>query len=377
MFENLSIEALQNYWWVIDAILGSALVFLMFVQGGQSLLLTVPKTAEEKTLVVNAIGRKWEYTFTTLVVFGGAFFASFPLFYSTSFGGAYWVWVLILFSFIIQAVSYEFRSKIGNFLGARTYEMFLSVNGIVAPLLIGAAVGTFFTGSSFFVSEMNLSQWMTPTHGLEAAFNITNLSLGLAILLLSRILGAQYFIHFIKHDNLRIQAQRSVKREAIPFVVLVVLFLILVVTKDGFAVDPTTGTVNYEAFKYLHNLLAMPLIIVSLLAGVLLVLWGIIATIFIAKPSAFWLTGGGAFLVAFSLFMIAGFNNTSYYPSVYDLQSSLTIRNSSSSHYTLTAMSYVSLFVPVVVLYMWYAWKQMDKKKLDAAELQQTEGHVY
>lgn len=379
MFENLSHLALQQYWWVIVSLLGALLVFLLFVQGGQTLIYRLGKDDLQRTLLVNVLGRKWEFTFTTLVTFGGAFFASFPLFYSTSFGGAYWVWMLILFAFVIQAVSYEFRSKPGNFLGKRTYETFLFINGLVGTVLLGAAVSTFFTGSSFSVNENNFSQWETPFHGLEAALNIQNLCLGLAVFFLSRTLAVLFFIQNVNHPDIMVRARKQLLFDAIPFLVFFLTFLAFLLLKDGFAVHPQTKEVYMEPFKYLHNLLQMPLVAILFLLGVILVLIGILRTAFCFEKCSdygIWLSGTGTVLVVFSLFLLAGFNHTAYYPSVFNLQDSLTIENSSSSHYTLTAMSYVSLFVPVVLVYIFVTWRALTRKRIDKSELEQ-ESHIY
>lgn len=376
MFENLSHEALQQYWWIIISLLAAALVFLLFVQGLQSLVFQLGKTEKERTLIFNTSGRKWELSFTTLVTFGGAFFASFPLFYSTSFGGAYWVWMIILFTYIVQAVSYEYRSKTGNFLGSKVFETFLMINGYLAPLLIGVAVGTFFTGSYFSVDEYNLSRWENPYGGLEAALNITNVALGLAVLFLSRVLGIQYLIISITEKSLIERARKQLLPNTIIFLVAFLLFVTLILVKDGFALDAVSGLISMEPYKYFHNLLQMPFVIILFLAGVLLVLYGIAGTLLLQKMKAIWFTGSGTILTVLSLFFLAGFNNTSFYPSTYDLQSSLTIFNSSSSHYTLTAMSYVSLFVPVVIAYIWYVWRAMDKHKMNVADLE-NDSHLY
>ena len=384
MFENLSLQALQAYWYVIVSILGSVLVFLMFVQGGQTLIGTLGKTDTQRSMLINVIGRKWDLTFTTLVTFGGAFFASFPLFYSTSFGGAYWVWIIILFSFVIQAVSYEFRTKENNFLGTKTFDTFLLINGIVATIFVGAAVGTFFTGSAFSVDKLRLvsgenpviSRWETPFHGLEAAFNITNLSLGLAIFFLARILAMQYFLNSVDDEAITMRTVKRLKMETVPFLVFFLLFVGLVLTKDGYAVHEDTGIVSMEKFKYLHNLLQMPLVLVLFLLGVVGVLWSLYISIFKQSTKGIWFAGTGTILTVLAVFFLAGFNNTAYYPSSYDLQSSLTIQNSSSSHYTLTAMSYVSLFIPVVIAYIWYAWGSLNKVKVTATEIETTE-HKY
>jgi cytochrome d ubiquinol oxidase subunit II len=349
------------------------------VQGGQTLIYRLGKTEAERTVLVNVLGRKWEFTFTTLVTFGGAFFASFPLFYSTSFGGAYWVWMLILFAFVIQAVSYEYRRKNNNFLGQRTYETFLFINGALGTILVGAAVSTFFTGSLFSVDENNFSRWEVPTHGLEAVLNVQNLALGLAVFFLSRVLALMYFFQNVNNAPIIERARKQLLWDAIPFVVFFLVFAVMLLLKQGFAVDPQTGIVSMESYKYLHNFLQMPVVAILFLGGVALVLTGILRTIFcFAKchTRGIWFTGTGTVLTVFTLFLNAGFNNTAFYPSTFDLQSSLTIRNSSSSHYTLTAMSYVSLLVPFVLAYIVYAWRAINKKKIDEKEMEE-EGHVY
>jgi cytochrome d ubiquinol oxidase subunit II len=379
MFENLSHLALQQYWWMIVSLLGALLVFLLFVQGGQTLIYRLGKDEDQRTLLVNVLGRKWEFTFTTLVTFGGAFFASFPLFYSTSFGGAYWVWMLILFAFVLQAVSYEFRSKPNNFLGHRTYEVFLFMNGLVGTILLGAAVSTFFTGSQFSINENNFSQWESPFRGLEAAFNIQNLALGLSVFFLSRTLAVLFFIQNVNHPEIIARSRKQLLFDAVPFLVCFLTFLGFLLLKEGFAINPATGVVSMEPYKYLHNLIQMPLVAVLFLLGVVFVLFGIYrVTFYFEKHSsaAIWISGLGTVLTVFSLFLLAGFNNTAYYPSVFDLQDSLTIRNSSSSHYTLTVMSYVSLFVPFVLAYVFYSWRALTRKKIDKAEIDQ-ESHIY
>lgn len=390
MFEIFSHLALQQYWWIIVSILGAVLVFLMFVQGGQSLIYTLGKTNDQRTLLINLLGRKWEFTFTTLVTFGGAFFASFPLFYSTSFGGAYWVWILILFAFVLQAVSYEYRSKKGNFLGKRAYETFLLINGIVAPLLIGIAVATFFTGSEFSVNFMNItrltgdkmpviSEWKGPAHGLEAALNLQNLSLGLAVVFLSRVLALLYFMNRIKDSEIMERIKKQLRYNSIPFVLFFLTFLIWTLLSSGFAVNPATGEVFKEPFKYFHNLIQMPIVAILLVLGVGFVLLGIIRPLTCfekCSTKGIWGAGIGTILTVISLFLIAGLNNTAYYPSTYDLQSSLSITNSASSKYTLTVMSYVSLLVPFVIVYIWIAWRSIDNKKIDMEELN-NETHVY
>lgn len=385
MFETLDYSILQHYWYAINALLGALLVFLLFVQGGQTLIYTVAKNELEKKMLVNALGRKWEFTFTTLVTFGGAFFASFPLFYSTSFGGAYWVWMIILFAFIIQAVSYEYRTKPNNFLGQKTFEIFLIINGVIATVFLGIAVATFFTGSPFHIDDMNRSFWDSPFRGLELALDFTryatfvNLSLGLAVFFLSRVLANLYFMNSIDNETLNIKARKSLIYNAVPFLVFFLFFLINILLMNGFAINPDTMEISMEPFKYLHNLLQMPVVFVMFLLGVILVLTGIIRAYFFTKKcgtKGIWLSGTGTVLTVFSLLLIAGFNNTAYYPSSTDLQSSLTIFNSSSSHYTLIAMSYVSLMVPFVLAYIIYAWRAMNKSKIDAKEMNE-DTHAY
>jgi len=390
MFEAFSYITLQHYWWIIVSLLGAILVFLMFVQGGQTLIYTIGKNNDERTILINLLGRKWEFTFTTLVTFGGAFFASFPLFYSTSFGGAYWVWIVILFAFVLQAISYEYRSKAGNFLGKRTYEIFLLLNGILAPLLIGTAVATFFTGSQFSVNFMNITQltgdkmpviseWMGPAHGLEATLSFHNLTLGLAVLFLSRVLALLYFMNRIKHAEMMERVKKQLLINAIPFVIFFLTFVIWTLLSSGFSVNPETKEVFMQPYKYLHNLLQMPVVAIMFVLGVALVLIGIIRPLTCfekCSTKGIWGAGIGTILTVLALFLLAGFNNTAYYPSTFDLQSSLTIQNSSSSQYTLTAMSYVSLLVPFVIVYIWIAWRAIDTKKIDIEELN-NETHVY
>jgi len=385
MFESMSIEFLQEYWWIIVSILGAALVFLMFVQGGQTMIYTLGKTETERTMIVNSLGRKWEFTFTTLVTFGGAFFASFPLFYSTSFGGAYWVWMAILFCFIIQAVSYEYRSKPKNFFGPKTFETFLFINGALGTLLIGTAVGTFFTGANFTVDKMRLtetlssvtiSRWETPWHGLEAVLNIQNVLLGLTVFFLARVLALLYFMNNIDNEQIIARSRKQLLYNTLPFLVVFLLFVGLLLTSNGFAVNIGTGDIYMEPYKYLHNLLAMPIVLIVFLVGVLLVLFGIIISLLKKLLTGIWFTGPGAFLTVFALFLTAGLNNTSYYPSLSDLQSSLTIHNSSSSHYTLMVMSYVSFLVPFVIIYIIYAWRSINNTKITEVEMKE-ETHIY
>ncbi len=377
MFESLSHLVLQQYWYIIVSLLGSLLVFLMFVQGGQTLLRTLGKNETEVSMLVNSLGRKWEFTFTTLVTFGGAFFASFPLFYSSSFGGAYWVWILILFAFILQAVSYEFRTKAGNFLGQKTYEAFLFVNGLLGTVLIGTAVGTFFTGSSFSLNDMNQVSWEGPARGLEAALNVQNLALGLAVFFLARVLATLYFMNNIDDEAIFTRSKKQLLINTVPFLVFFLFFLIRLLFLNGYAVNPDTKVVVLEKFKYLHNFLEMPVVLVMLLVGVVGVLYGIGSSLLKSKcTSGIWFAGAGTVLTVMALFLVAGFNNTAFYPSSFDLQSSLTIENASSSKFTLTAMSYVSLMVPFVLAYIWYAWWSMNKKKITREEMT-TEEHLY
>ncbi len=376
MLLDISYLFLQQYWWIIISVLAGVLVFLLFVQGGQTLIYTLGKTEIEQTMIVNALGRKWEFTFSTLVTFGGAFFASFPLFYATSFGGAYWVWMAILFCFIVQAVSYEFRSKPNNFLGKKTYDGFLFFNGALGPFLLGVVVATLFTGSQFSVDEMNLSQWETPYYGLEALLNIQNLALGFAILFLSRTLGIIFLINSLKKDDLVKRARKRLWYEAGLFLLFFLFFLIRLLFIEGYSYDPETGLVFMEANKYLNNILQMPLNTLILLSGVVLVLWGLFVSLFKNSTRGIWFTGTGTFLTVFSLFLFAGFNQTAFYPSSYDLQSSLTIENSSSSYYTLKVMAVVSLMIPFVIAYIWYTWKLISSKRISEDEMN-SESHVY
>lgn len=378
---------LQHYWWFLISLLGGLLVFLLFVQGGQGMLYTVGKSGMERDMIVNALGRKWETTFTTLVTFGGAFFASFPLFYSTSFGGAFYVWMLILLVFVIQAVAYEFRRKADNFLGEKTYEWFLMINGVLGALLLGVAVGTLFTGANFTVNRLNLanvggdttiSQWTTPWRGLDALADYRNWALGLAVLFLSRVLGAQYFLNTIDDKSIRTRSRRQLWFNGVPFVLCFLLFLVSILLSDGWAVDPATGTISVEPYKYWHNLLAMPLLFAALTAGVLAVLTGIVRDL--RKESStqgIWWSGSGTVVTVVCLFLLAGYNDTAYYPSLSDMQSSLTIYNSSSSEFTLTAMSIVSVLIPFVAAYIWYAWRAMNRRKITREEIASADEHLY
>ncbi|MBN2481910.1 MAG: cytochrome d ubiquinol oxidase subunit II [Bacteroidales bacterium] len=384
MFESFSYLTLQQYWWAIISLLGSLLVFLLFVQGGQTLIHSLGKNEAEKTLLVNVLGHKWETTFTTLVTFGGAFFASFPLFYATSFGGAYWLWIAILFSFIIQAVSYEFRSKPRNIWGKRTYDTFLFINGALGTFLLGTAVATFFSGSEFSVDFTNLSQignpvisrWESPYRGLEALAGPHNLTLGFSVFFLARCLGLLYFIKNVDNEDLNARSRKSLRFNSISFLTFFLAFVTVLLTKKGFAVDTVTGEVFLEKFKYFHNLAGMPFIGLLFISGTACVIYGIARTLFTKYNSGIWFVGTGAVMVVFSFFSIAGYHATAYYPSTFDLQSSLTIANSSSSKYTLTVMSYVSLLVPFVLGYIIYAWRAMTRKKINISELE-SESHVY
>lgn len=376
----------QQYWWLIVSLLGALLVFLLFVQGGQSMLITIGKTEEDKKLIINSLGRKWEFTFTTLVTFGGAFFASFPLFYSTSFGGAYYVWLAILFVFVIQAVAYEFRNKVGNVWGAKTYDTFLLINGCIGPLLIGTAVGTFFTGANFTVDFANIgniepgtsiiSQWATPWRGLEAVLDYRNLALGAAVLFLARALGLQYFINNIDDQTIIARSRTQLWVESITFVIFFLVFLVSILFSNGWAVD-AEGYVTIESYKYLTNLLQMPIVLVMLLLGVVAVLWGFGSSLLTASRKGIWFSGVGTILAVLALLLTAGYNGTAYYPSLVETQHSLTIYNSSSSEFTLSVMSIVSLLIPIVAAYIWYAWRLMNRKGISRDELEDKNEHFY
>ena len=377
----ITYEFLQQYWWLLISLLGGLLVFLLFVQGGNALIFLAGKTEEERQLIVNSTGRKWELTFTTLVTFGGAFFASFPLFYSTSFGGAYWVWILILITFVFQAVSYEFQSKAGNLLGKNTFRVFLTLNGCLAPLLIGTAVGTFFTGSPFTVNKNAvadagspvISRWVGEWGGLEAVANPFNVEFGLMVMFLAVTLGALYAINNIADKNLDKQLRHSLIYSFGGFLIMLVLVLAQLLVMAGFAVD-ADGVVFMESSKYLNNLLEMPAVLAMFLVGAVLLVAGVVLTLM--KPKfirGIWLTGPGTVLAVMAIFMLAGYNHTAYYPSSADLQSSLTLSNSSSSEFTLTCMSIVSLIIPLVVAYIAYFWRKMDIKSITTKELEETE----
>ena len=376
---------LQHYWWFIISLLGGLLAFLLFIQGGQSMLFSLSKTEDEKRLLVNVLGRKWEFTFTTLVTFGGAFFASFPLFYSTSFGGAYWVWMAILFCFIIQAVSYEFQSKPGNTYGKTTYRSFLLINGYLGTFLLGAAIATFFTGSDFTVNKGNIAQQLAPAisqwgngwHGLEALLNPRNWALGLTVLFLARTNALLFFINRLNNKTLEERSYKYLFYNAIPFVVFFLTFVIWTLIDKGYSVDPETGVVSLVQYKYFFNLVEMPVLMILFLVGVVAVLAGIIGSM-LSKSfrKGIWLSGAGTVVTVCTLLLIAGYNNTAYYPSSTDLQSSLTIFNSSSSEFTLTAMSYVSILIPFVLAYIFYAWRSLEKKRTDIEDIN-SDHHAY
>lgn len=375
---------LQHYWWFLVSLLGALLVFLMFVQGANSLVFNLGKTEQERRMVVNSTGRKWETTFTTLVTFGGAFFASFPLFYSTSFGGAYWLWMIILFSFVVQAVSYEFQNKLGNILGVKTFQWCLVANGILGPVLLGGAVATFFNGSNFLVDKINItngmapviSRWANYSHGLDALLDIWNVVLGLAVFFLARMLGLLYIINNVADETLRARSRKHLIYNTVAFLLLFLPFLIRTLLKDGFAYDSATGVISMESMKYLYNLLDMWYLAVVLLVGVVLLLFGIVKTVLSnTYIKGIWPAGIGVVLVVLVLLLIAGWNGTAYYPSNADLQSSLTIMNSCSSEFTLRTMAVVSLFIPFVLAYIVYVWHAMDSKKITKEEIKH--GDVY
>ena len=379
---------LQHYWCFIVSLLGALLVFLLFVQGANSLIFSLGRTNEERRLIANSTGRKWEFTFTTLVTFGGAFFASFPLFYSTSFGGAYWLWMLILFTFVLQAVSYEFQNKLGNFLGPRTFQWFLVLNGLLGPLLLGGAVATFFEGSNFIIEKSNLidagavtpiiSRWANASHGLDALLNPWVLMFGLAVMFLARVLGTLYIINNVADDDIRQRARGRLLGAAVPFVLLFVGYLIHLLMKDGFDYDES-GVIFMEPYKYLHNLLDMWYLTLVLLVGVVLVLYAIVSEIVNSKSvnsKSIWFAGVGVVLTVLPLLLMSAWNHTAYYPSTADLQSSLTIENSCSSYFTLNTMFYVSLLVPFVLAYIVYCWRKIDSRKITREEIA-TDEHAY
>ena len=380
----MTYDFLQHYWWFIISLLGGLLVFLLFVQGANSMIFQLGKTEEERRMLINSTGRKWEFTFTTLVTFGGAFFASFPLFYSTSFGGAYWVWVLILFTFIIQAISYEFQNKAGNLFGVRTFQTGLIINGILGPLLLGGAVATFFTGSNFIVEKGNITDFMQPvishwangSRGLDVLLNPWVVIFGISVVFLARILGTLYINNNVNDDIIRGRVRKQLLDNTVLFLLFFLPFLIVTLVGEGYAVNEA-GVIVMEPMKYLNNLLAMWPLAIILLVGVVLLLFGIVKTVL--KPEyvrGIWPAGIGVVLVVLVLFLIAGWNNTAYYPSTADLQSSLTLQNSSSSEFTLKAMFYVSFLVPFVLAYIVYAWRAIDKKAIDRKEIAEDD-HAY
>ena len=382
----MTYEFLQHYWCFVVALLGALLVFLLFVQGANSLAGSLGYTEEGRRLVYNSTGRKWEFTFTTLVTFGGAFFASFPLFYSTSFGGAYWLWMLILFTFVLQAVSYEFQNKIGNFLGPKVFQFFLTLNGIMGPLLLGGAVATFFEGSNFIIAKDNLidagsftpiiSRWANASHGLDALLNPWVLVFGFSVVFLARILGILYIMNNINDEDIRSRGSVRLLGAAVPFLILFVAYLVHLLLKDGYAWNPETGVIFMEPYKYFQNLMDMWYLLILLLIGVILVLFGIGKTI-VSKDyiGGIWPAGIGTVLTVLALLLCSAWNHTAYYPSTADLQSSLTLANSCSSEFTLRTMFYVSLLVPFVLAYIVYAWYAIDKKKLDKQEI--IDDHAY
>jgi cytochrome d ubiquinol oxidase subunit II len=375
---------LQQYWWFLVSLLGALLVFLLFVQGGNSLIFTIGKNAEERRMLINSTGRKWEFTFTTLVTFGGAFFASFPLFYSTSFGGAYWLWMLILFSFVLQAVSYEFQNKLGNFLGVKTFQWFLILNGILGPLLLGGAVATFFDGSNFLIDKGNItngvqpiiSRWANASNGLDALLDPWNLIFGFAVMFLSRVLGSLYFINNINDEDIRMKSRHQLLVNGIAFLILFLAFVIRTLLKDGFAIDPASGLIVMQPYKYLTNFITMWWLLLLFLAGVVLVLFGGIKSIFSSSYNrGIWPVGIGVVMVVLALLTSVGYNGTAYYPSNADLQSSLTLANSCSSEFTLRTMAWVSIFIPFVLAYIVYAWHSIDKKEIEKEEIEHDDAY--
>lgn len=359
---------LQNYWWLIISLLAGLLVFLMFVQGGQSFIFSLPRNDMQRKMMVNALGRKWEFTFTTLVTFGGAFFASFPLFYATSFGGAYWVWMAILFSFIIQAVAYEYRSKPANIYGTSLFDTFLFINGSVGPFLIGVAVATFFTGSDFTLDLFNRVTWGSGWHGLEALINPVNLLLGFAVLLLARVLGLMYLANTIDDAELAVIIRKALARNAVPFLIFFLAFVAVILTGKGFMATPA-GEVTLVKYHYLHNLVTHPLTLILFAGGVVLVLISLWLALFKSSDKAIWYAGFGTVPVVMALFFMAGYGGTAFYPSTADLQSSLTLAKASSSLFTLKTMMYVSFFIPFVVAYIWYAWRSINRRRITTEEM--------
>ena len=375
MFDTLSYLQLQQYWWFLVSLLAALFVFMTFVQGGQTLLWSLGKTEDQRDVIINALGRKWELTFTTLVMFGGALFAAFPLFYATSFGGAYYVWMAILFCFIIQAVAYEYRKKPNNFFGERTYEVFLFINGSFGIILLGTALGTLFTGGNFIVNSMNLSHWTKASYGLEAALNFFNVAFGLMLFFLARLLAALYFINSVDDKTILHRARIVLKYETWIFLILFLYVTGALLTMQGYSYDPKTFVVSVESMKYWHNFMELSVVTGTFVLGTLLLLAGLFFGIFSHSDKGIWPAGTGVVLVVTSLFLILGYNHTAFYPSLADLQSSLTIQNSSGSYYTLTAMSYVSLLVPFVLGYIIIVWRIMNRKKISVDEVKNDPHH--
>lgn len=376
---------LQHYWWFIISLLGALLVFLLFVQGGQTLIYIIARSETEKSMLINSLGRKWEFTFTTLVTFGGAFFASFPLFYSTSFGGAYWVWMTILLCFVLQAVAYEFRIKSGNLLGQRVYEIFLLINGFGGVILLGTAVGTLFSGAEFLIDKGGIadlsmpviSRWMHPALGLEAALNPRNILLGISLVWLARSVASLYFINNIDNEEIVVRSRHQLFVDSLLFVLFFLTFLTLTFMADGFAVDAESGLIVMEKYKYFYNFIDMPVVGAALLIGVALYLFGVVKSLLVVRfTKGVWFSGVGVILVVLALLLSVGYNNTAYYPSLYDLQSSLTIANSSSSAVTLELMSYASLLIPFVAAYIFYVWRAMDRTPITREEIEKSD-HIY
>jgi len=373
--DTFSLYTLQTYWWLLVSIIGALFVFMTFVQGGQTLLYTLGKTEDERDLIINSLGRKWELTFTSLVMFGGALFAAFPLFYAVSFGGAYYVWMAILFCFIIQAVSYEYRKKPNNFFGNRFYEIMLFINGSLGIFLIGVALGTLYTGGHFIVNEMHLSHWTKATYGLEALLDPFNVAFGLMLFFLSRILGALYLYNNIAHEEVAQRILKALKRNTLLFLPIFLYVTGSMFLQTGYGYDPNTKVIFTESMKLLHNILAYPILGIVFVAGVASLLYGIYTALFSSNKKAIWFVGTGTVLTVTTLLFVLGINYTVYYPSLADLQSSLTIENSSGSHYTLFVMSIVSLLVPLVLGYIFAVWRSMDRTKLTIEEVKSDSHH--
>lgn len=377
ILEILSHSLLQHYWWLVISLVGALLVFMLFVTGGQTLIYSVAKNESERALVINSLGRKWELTFTTLVLFGGAIFAAFPKLYATSFGGAYWLWIIILLSFTMQAVAYEYRNKPKNLFGHKTFEIFLILNGLFGTFSIGVAVATFFTGNDFLITKFGNVIWQNSLRGIEAYFSLHNLTLGFTLLFLSRVLGLLYFINNIDHVQIVERCRKLLLINSIPFLVFFLVFVFTTFLSDGFGI--VNGQIQKVNHKYFLNLIQMPFVAIIFLAGIILTLWGIVRTLYyqMKYEKGIWFTGIGSVLVVFSLILILGLNDTSIYPSRYDLQSSLTIFNSSSSKYTLTVMSVVSLLVPLVISYIFFTWRSMNRQKITQQEIENIDNNPY